>query len=563
MIRKPQELTESIRKAVDHRAVLYSHLLLAIILAVHTGLDPATTRPELYLAIGLSSVLVVLIFLRVFDMGRVNNHPLLYITFYQIFVFLGFTFISDPATPYVIGLFLVVFFSNLYYGAKGVWITVACFGVTTVAKYFWNVHTNHINLVGKLNIVVAFLLFVGVCSLFVNIQKVYDWDRAKLRETVKKEALEQKRLRALINNMTESVLVLDKEGIIRLYNASALLLLDTNDTLNDKPLANFVHFEDGKKQPVSVKDLLPQDNNPMLRNDVSIRYSEEDTAALSIVSTPIRSGFGGDDSESGYVVTLRDITREKSLEEERNEFISVISHELRTPVTIVEAGVSNSLLIAGKLPGSEKVIESLKTAHDQSIYLANILNDLSTFARAEKGTLETNLDELNTRELLDMLKDDYHDNASAKNLTIECKVDKATPAKMVSNRLYIREILQNFVTNSIKYSDKGTITLEATPADGGVLFSVHDEGIGISVSDQKKVFDKFYRAEDFRTRSTSGTGLGLYITRKLSKILDARIELHSEVGKGSTFSVYIPDKSEALKQASIPAPAQLAAATAS
>jgi hypothetical protein len=134
MIRSPQELTESIRKAVNHRAVLYSHLLLAVVLFAHTALDPATTRPELILAGILGIVLVVLILFRVFDMANLNNHPFIYLVAYQIIVFLGITFISDAATPYVIGIFLVVFFSNLYYGSKGVWATVAWFWGTTVAN---------------------------------------------------------------------------------------------------------------------------------------------------------------------------------------------------------------------------------------------------------------------------------------------------------------------------------------------------------------------------------------------------------------------------------------------
>lgn len=91
------------------------------------------------------------------------------------------------------------------------------------------------------------------------------------------------------------------------------------------------------------------------------------------------------------------------------------------------------------------------------------------------------------------------------------------------------------------------ITLKAKEQDGGVLFSLSDQGIGISVSDQKKVFDKFFRAEDFRTRSSSGTGLGLYITKKLAKLLDAKLGLESEVGKGSTFSIFVPSKKTLLE----------------
>ncbi len=542
MIRRPEELAESIKKSVNSRAVIFSHVVLAMTIAFHTAYDPTSSSFEIILASILSVTLVLLILFRIFDMARVNNRPLTYIIFYQLFVFLGIGFISAASTPYVIGVYLVVFVSNLYYGAKGVWLTVACFGVTSIAKYIYLTNTDHIGQTDKLNIVVAFFVFAAICSLYINYQRVFDWDREKLKETIKREAIEQKRLLALVNNMTEGVLVLDEEQQVRMYNAAALALFDTNVSLINKNVDDFAKLEDEKEVSVSMKDLLPNGSKPVERHDIKIRYGDNDVASLSIVVTPIRPNYGYDSAEAGYVVTVRDITREKSLEDERDEFISVISHELRTPVTVVEAGVSNSILFAEKLAGGEKVVASLKTAHDQSVFLATMLNDLSTFARAEKDSLEMLLEDINPREIISNLKDSYQAGAVEKGLKIESEIDDSTPDNIVSNRLYVREILQNFITNSMKYSDKGVITLKAKEQDGGVLFSLSDQGIGISVSDQKKVFDKFFRAEDFRTRSSSGTGLGLYITKKLAKLLDAKLGLESEVGKGSTFSIFVPNK---------------------
>ena len=547
MIRRPEELAESIKKSVNSRAVIFSHVVLAMTIAFHTAYDPTSSSFEIILASILSITLILLILLRIFDMARVNNRPLTYIIFYQLFVFLGIGFISAASTPYVIGVYLVVFVSNLYYGAKGVWLTVACFGVTSIAKYIYLTNTDHIGQTDKLNIIVAFFVFAAICSLYINYQRVFDWDREKLKETIKREAIEQKRLLALVNNMTEGVLVLDEEQQVRMYNAAALALFDTNVSLINKNVDDFAKLEDEKEVSVSMKDLLPDGSKPVERHDIKIRYGDNDVASLSIVVTPIRPNYGYDSAEAGYVVTVRDITREKSLEDERDEFISVISHELRTPVTVVEAGVSNSILFAEKLAGGEKVVASLKTAHDQSVFLATMLNDLSTFARAEKDSLEMLLEDINPREIISNLKDSYQTGAVEKGLKIESEIDDSTPESIVSNRLYVREILQNFITNSMKYSDKGVITLKAKEQDGGVLFSLSDQGIGISVSDQKKVFDKFFRAEDFRTRSSSGTGLGLYITKKLAKLLDAKLGLESEVGKGSTFSIFVPSKKTLLE----------------
>jgi signal transduction histidine kinase len=105
----------------------------------------------------------------------------------------------------------------------------------------------------------------------------------------------------------------------------------------------------------------------------------------------------------------------------------------------------------------------------------------------------------------------------------------------------VREILQNFITNALKYTEKGSVVVGAKPVKDGVLFTVSDTGIGISKSDQERVFDKFFRSEDFRTRATSGTGLGLYVTMKLARIVHAEVSLESELNHGSTFSIFIPN----------------------
>lgn len=114
---------------------------------------------------------------------------------------------------------------------------------------------------------------------------------------------------------------------------------------------------------------------------------------------------------------------------------------------------------------------------------------------------------------------------------------------ILSTERYIREILQNYMTNAIKYSEKGTVTISAEAAkNGGVLFSVHDEGIGISPSDQKFLFTKFFRAENYMTQTTGGIGLGLYLCMELAENLGAKLWCKSTSGEGSTFYLEVPQK---------------------
>lgn len=545
MIRKPNELIEPIKEAVDRKAVVFSHLLIALTVTIHTAIDPRSYGYQIALGVGVSVVTIVLAYLRFFDLARLNSRPKLYLSFYFLAVFIGFTFISDPATPYITGFFLLVCFGNLYYGQRGVWAVVVMLAVGSLIKYPYLLSTNEeVTMLNRLDMIVTFVIFLAVCSIFVNVQKVYDWDRARLNNALEQSALEQDRLNTLINNMTESVLVLNKNGVISLYNAAALALFDTNTALTGRTTEDFIRLESEDGRQVRSTELLPSGSEPLNRSDIVVRYGEEDAASLSVTVTPLHASFGKGEDDASYIMTLRDITREKSLEDERREFISVISHELRTPVTVTEASISNAMLVNDRGSADQSVAKSLKTAHDQALYLANMLNDLATFARAEQNELNLELEEVNPLELINRLREDYRQEVEGKGMRIEAVLNEHTPSAIVSNKLYLREVMQNFVTNALKYSDNGTITIKAEPATEGVKFSVQDQGIGISTSDQKKVFDKFFRAEDFRTRSSGGTGLGLYIVRKLAKLLGGQLGIESTVGKGSTFSITVPDLSE-------------------
>ncbi|MGH7241551.1 MAG: sensor histidine kinase, partial [Candidatus Saccharimonadales bacterium] len=134
----------------------------------------------------------------------------------------------------------------------------------------------------------------------------------------------------------------------------------------------------------------------------------------------------------------------------------------------------------------------------------------------------------------------YSSDAASKGLELTAQIAPGLPP-LSSSKLYVREVLQNFITNAIKYTETGSVTVIASPADKGILFQVKDTGIGISKGDQERVFDKFFRSEDFRTRQNSGTGLGLYVTMKLTRLIHADINLESELNKGSTFSIMIPN----------------------
>lgn len=351
--------------------------------------------------------------------------------------------------------------------------------------------------------------------------------------------IEHQRLTSLINSMADAVIAVDEDIKVVLYNGATLNILDVNNIKLGSTLTKLLEPVDKDNQLVNIIPLIKAAKVPTTNRDLRIKYADGSTINLYLSIAPVRLSYGVQ-GQKGYVLLLRDITREKSLEEERDEFISVVSHELRTPIAIAEGNIGNAQYIADKSGDLNAIKEALKEAHNQVLFLADMINDLSTLSRAERGKLDVDVGSINVHDLVKELESNYTPHAKAKNLTFKVHIDPKLEL-LLSSKLYVREVLQNFITNSIKYTAKGTVTLEAKSDPKGVLFSVEDTGIGISKGDQERVFDKFFRSEDFRTRQANGTGLGLYVTSKLARLIHAEIELHSELNKGSTFTILIPN----------------------
>lgn len=351
--------------------------------------------------------------------------------------------------------------------------------------------------------------------------------------------LERERLTSLINSMADGVIAIDSDTKIVLYNGAALNILDVNSTINGKPIEAVVKLVDKNNQPVKLRQLVLETKTQLTSRDYQLTYPDGSAINLYTSIAPVKLGYG-QTGMSGYVILIRDITHEKSLEEERDEFISVVSHELRTPIAIAEGNIGNAEFILQKSGNLGQIKEALTQAHDQVNFLGGMINDLSTLSRAERGKLQAEIEQINAHDLIAELEKLYTPDATKKGLEIRVDIDP-TLELLKSSRLYVREILQNFVTNSIKYTETGHITIGAHKREGGVLFTVADTGIGISKADKEKVFDKFFRSEDYRTRQSSGTGLGLYVTMKLARLIHADIDVESELNKGSTFSIFIPN----------------------
>lgn len=468
-----------------------------------------------------------------------KNKVLIYNLIYAISGALISVFIVGFLTPFVfLGWLMLIINSTLYFKAP-YWYAIC--GIFLASSTAWTLKEYEMLSQGELVTVITSTLFVVLVNIFISsVWALLNRSVKKLNATEANERLVSERLSSLINSMVDGVLAVDEKHRIVEYNGALLNLLDMNLNLRGKDISKIGKFIDQNNHPADLKKFIDETKSQKISRDFKIVYKDGSTANVYISVASVHLGFGHEYTK-GFVLVMRDITREKSLEEERDEFISVVSHELRTPIAIAEGNLGNAQFIVDKTKGkeSEAIKEAIKQSHQQIMFLSGMINDLATLSRAERGKLNVEIESINTKELLEELVEAYEPQAKEKGLKLSFSLDQAV--ELHSSRLYVREILQNFITNAIKYTEHGSVVLSAIPTKDGAAFSVTDTGIGISKSDQERVFDKFFRSEDYRTRATSGTGLGLYVTIKLARLLHAEIDLKSKVNEGSTFTINVPN----------------------
>lgn len=433
-----------------------------------------------------------------------------------------------------LALILLLYEAYRVYKTKGLLLSATILILGIILDIY---RTIELRLPQTADIIIVVLALISITLVASALMRLQSARQAVLEKSRAQAELERYRVSTLMNNLAQGVLSVDSHGIVRMYNAAALGILDTNGSLNGHHIDEVFKTRDEHGKRMHIFSLMKRNKYTHVYDDIYYHYADE-VVRLEVSVTPIRVGKRHSrlDIDQGFMLILRDITKQKNLDEERDEFISVVSHELRTPLTIAEGTLSNIDVMYDKgLASPARIRPSLQAAHEQIVFLSKMVNDLSTLSRAERGVADgSELIDLN--ELLTGLYTEYSPSAHHAKIALDLDIPHQLGHVNVS-RLYLTELLQNFITNAIKYTKEGSVKIKATKAKGVVNISVVDTGIGISKADREKVFDKFYRSEDYRTRETRGTGLGLYVAMKLARKLDTHIELKSRLNHGSTFSI--------------------------
>ena len=389
----------------------------------------------------------------------------------------------------------------------------------------------------------GFLPLIFSLILWVRRQKTDD-NTSSLKN--KLSAVESKS-DVVINAIDDGVLAISKDGNIELINPSAQQIIgwDQGDALglNWKSVLKLV-TSDGK----DVEDLenpIAQSlskNQPTHNDKLFLLTSSEKRILVSIVSSPV-----GTDGE-GIIVVFRDITKEKAEEREQAEFISTASHEMRTPVASIE-GYLGLALNPATAHIDEKARDFITKAHESAQHLGRLFQDLLDISKVEDGRMKNNPKIINVNEFLKDIFDGLATKASEKQLNYIFMPDIIDEGKEKSLQPifyanidpdHFREVVSNLIENAIKYTPSGEVVVNVTGDDKQISVSVKDSGIGIPAEDIPHLFQKFYRVDNSDTREIGGTGLGLYLSRRLAEAMSGNLRVESKYKEGSTFYLEIP-----------------------
>lgn len=374
---------------------------------------------------------------------------------------------------------------------------------------------------------------------------------------------EQAKSDIILASIDDGVVLVDSQGVIQLFNPAAENITGWPAKeaigLDHQSVLKFINDKGEQYLP---------DQNPLIKtlqtrtasrdNQGYLKTRSDLTIPVAVSVSPLGEEAG---QAGGAVAVFRNVSAERKEEKQSADFISTASHEMRTPVAAIEGYLA--LALNEKVATiDEKAREYLVKAHLSTVHLGNLFQDLLTAAKSEDGRLSNHPVILEMGEFLQQIVGDIKFTAEKKGMSLDFLIgggDKNVSAsdgnqKVIRPLFYVhadperlREVVTNLFDNAVKYSEKGKIIIGLTGNDSVVQFRISDNGQGIPAEDVPHLFQKFYRVDNSATRVIGGTGLGLFICRKIVELYKGRIWVDSKLGEGSTFFINLPRLSNSEK----------------
>jgi two-component system, OmpR family, phosphate regulon sensor histidine kinase PhoR len=341
----------------------------------------------------------------------------------------------------------------------------------------------------------------------------------------------RREISTIMDNMSEGLLLVNARGNIVLANRAAAELLGAGDEpLAGRPLWESIRLPE-------VDELL--NSLPKLTEPRRVWIEDRTHAArrvLAFVATPLFETARG---EQHAVILISDATEDQKLLELRQEFVANVSHELKTPLTSISAYVET--LLDGAAEDESVRGPFLLKIQSNSSRLTKLVSDILNLSRLESGTGEETRQHLDLNELARACVNKHRESADKKGVKLSLHT-AAEPLIALVNEEDLLEALDNLVVNAVSYTQaQGRVNVTIRRAEAGLLLEVADTGSGIPAEALPRIFERFYRVDKARSRALGGTGLGLAIVKHVAIKHGGKVEAESEVGKGSTFRITLPD----------------------
>jgi PAS domain S-box-containing protein len=386
-----------------------------------------------------------------------------------------------------------------------------------------------------------------------NFNKKADTKTASLPANMQTEA---DRFRAILETIDDGVALIDSQQTIQMLNPGGAAI--TGWKIDE---ATGLNFDNIFKMVDDKGALIDNANNPIKQSfalgqsvhnsGIALLTSDNQQIPISLRVTPLLN----DNKElTGVVAVFSNISEQRAEEKQRADFISTASHEMRTPVAAIEGYLA--LTLNDKVATIDSRARGyIEKAHSSTEHLGKLFQDLLTSAKAEDGRLTSHPGVLELGEFLQQLTGDLRLIAEKKGLYVDfmlgssnATIDASGQSGKVIRPLYyvyvdadrLREVLTNLFDNAVKYTPEGKIIIGLTGNDQVAQCYVKDTGPGIPSSDLPHLFQKFYRVDNSATRTIGGTGLGLFICRKIVELYNGRIWAESKLGEGSSFYINLP-----------------------
>jgi PAS domain S-box-containing protein len=370
---------------------------------------------------------------------------------------------------------------------------------------------------------------------------------AKLETVSGQLTNEQLKAEAIMASIGEGVMLIDGTRKIQLFNKAAQELTGWDEASAQNIDFNLVlQLKTADDQPlVNATDPFGESwrsRKTVIKDNIFTTTKSGRKIQLNLAVSPMFDAAG---QPNGAIALFRDISQEKEVERQKDEFVSTASHEMRTPVAAIE-GYLSLAMNPNVATVDERAKKYLDKAHEAIQHLGELFRDLLSVTKAEEGQLNAKIEAVNLAHLLQAATEDMQFTAGKKSITLVYQIG-GQGGKAIAPLFYVaangerlREVVMNLIDNAIKFTTAGGVKVSLEGNDKEVIVSVSDTGLGIAHEDIPHLFQKFYRIDSSDTRTIGGTGLGLYLCRKVIELFNGRIWIESKLGEGSTFKFSLP-----------------------